>query len=116
MLGLYLYDYGDGRRMPKDLMELQCETARRLAHAGRIQGIVFLSIDNDADAVNWMADWIKRVGDEPVGKQAQSRRVPAKTVAMSQQADSPTLGPHARRRRPVALPRRQGARGPRPTA
>jgi hypothetical protein len=91
MLALYLYDYGEGRKMPKDLMELQCETARRLIHAGRIQGVVYVSIDNDADAVNWVADWIKRVGDEPVGKQARSSRVPAKTVAMSQQADSPTL-------------------------
>src|SRR3972149_4228030 len=48
VLGLYLYDYGDGRRIPLDLLEQQCATAARLAEAGRIEGIVFLTITNDA--------------------------------------------------------------------
>jgi hypothetical protein len=67
MLGLYMYDYGDGRRMPMDLLKQQCETALKLAHAGRIQGIVFLTVDDDAEAVGWVADWIKRVGDQKLG-------------------------------------------------
>jgi hypothetical protein len=62
VLGLYLYDYGGGRRMPMDLLELQCETALKLVRAGRIQGIVFLTINNDEVAVGWAADWIRRVG------------------------------------------------------
>jgi hypothetical protein len=64
VLGLYLWDYGDGRPMPLDLLKQQCETALELAHAGRIAGIVFLTINNDPKAVAWAADWIKRVGDQ----------------------------------------------------
>ncbi len=67
MLGLYLYDYGPNRRMPLDLLKQQCEIALKLAHAGRIQGIVFLTINDDAEAIGWTADWIKRVGDEKIG-------------------------------------------------
>ena len=68
LLGLYMYDYGEGRRMPLDLMEQQCQTALKLAHEGRIEGIVFLSITNDGDAVGWTADWIRRVNGQEVGK------------------------------------------------
>ncbi len=67
VLGLYLYDYGNGRRMPLDLLEQQCATALKLAHAGRIQGIVFLTITNDPETVEWAARWIKRVGDQKIG-------------------------------------------------
>lgn len=64
VVGLYLYDYGGGRRMPLDLLHQQCETALKLAHAGRVEGIVFLTINNDPDTVGWTADWIKRVGGQ----------------------------------------------------
>lgn len=67
VLGLYLYDYGDGRRLPPDLLEAQCTTALRLLHERRIQGIVFLTITNDAEALAWAADWVKRVADQPLG-------------------------------------------------
>jgi len=72
LLGLYLYDYGEDRRMPLDLLEKQCETALELLHAGRIEGIVFLTIKNDPEAVSWTADWIGKVGGQPVGKPDQS--------------------------------------------
>lgn len=62
VLGLYLYDYGGNRRMPPDLLRRQCETALKLARAGRIQGIVFLAINNDAEAVGWAANWVKEAG------------------------------------------------------
>ncbi len=67
VLGLYLYDYGGGRRIPLDLLEQQCVTALKLAHAGRIRGIVFLTITNDPAAVGWAARWIKAVGDQRIG-------------------------------------------------
>ncbi len=72
VLGLYLYNYGidTGRPMPRKLLEQQCETALRLAHAGRVQGIVFLTINDDPEAVQWTADWIKRVGDQKLGEPA----------------------------------------------
>ncbi|NPV46096.1 MAG: DUF1080 domain-containing protein [Armatimonadetes bacterium] len=66
LAGLYLYDYGDGRPMPRDLLEQQCETGLRLLHDGRLQGLVFLTITNDAETVQWVADWVARVGDQPV--------------------------------------------------
>ncbi len=72
IVGLYLYDYGENRRFPPELLEKQCAVALELACAGRIQGIVFLTINDDPEAVKWTADWIKRVGDRKIGP-AQSR-------------------------------------------
>ncbi len=71
ILCLYLHDFGGGRPMPLDLMELQCETARRWLHEGRINGIVFSpsfvrNNRQDAEAVEWIRRWIQRVGDEPL--------------------------------------------------
>ncbi len=68
VVGLYLYDYGNGRRMPMDLHERQCETALKLLHTKRVQGIVFLTITNDERAVQWTIDWVKRVGGQKIGK------------------------------------------------
>ncbi|MBI4582543.1 MAG: hypothetical protein HY717_00725 [Planctomycetes bacterium] len=67
VLGLYLYDYGGGRRMPLDLLQRQCEAALKLAHAGRIQGMVFLTISDDPEAVSWTAGWIERIGGQELG-------------------------------------------------
>lgn len=63
-LGLYMYDYGGGRRMPLDVHQQQCETALKLLHQNRIEGITFLTIKNDAEVVQWTADWIKQVGKQ----------------------------------------------------
>lgn len=68
VLGLYLRNYGEGKPMTTEQMELQCETARRLAQAGRIEGIGFLTIDNDPEIVSWTAKWIARVADERLGR------------------------------------------------
>ncbi len=69
VLGLYLYDYGHGagpRPMPLDLLKSQCETALKLAHEGRVAGIVFLTIDDDPQTVGWTANWIKQVAELPL--------------------------------------------------
>lgn len=66
VVGLYLYDYGEGRRMPMDLLELQCETALSLLSDGQVQGLVFLTIVNDVETVEWSARWIERVGDRKI--------------------------------------------------
>lgn len=68
VLGLYLYDYGDGRRMPMDLLELQCRTALKLAHQRRIVGILFVTINNDPQAVGRTANWVRKVGKQVIGK------------------------------------------------
>jgi len=67
VLGLYLYDYGDNRRMPAQLLAAQCDAALKLLHAGQVRDIVFLTINNDSDALTWTADWIKRVGGQSIG-------------------------------------------------
>ncbi len=67
MLCLYLYDYGVGRRMPLDIHEKQCTDALRMLHAGDIDEILFVSIDNDEEVVKWTADWTRRVGKQKVG-------------------------------------------------
>jgi hypothetical protein len=66
----YLYNYGGQGPMPRDMLELQCETALKLARQGRIIGMVFVTINNDADTVRWTAEWIKRVGDQPLSEVA----------------------------------------------
>ena len=73
VVGLYMYDYGDGRKIPMELHKRQCETALKLAHAGRIRGIIFLSTADDAEAIGWTADWIKRVGGQKIGSPAGGR-------------------------------------------
>jgi hypothetical protein len=67
VLGLYLYDYGGGRRMPMDLLKRQFDIALKLAHAGAIEGIEMTTINNDPEVVQWTADWIRRVGDQRIG-------------------------------------------------
>ena len=74
VLCLYLYDYNTNQRMPLDLLEKQFETARQLAHAGRIADVVLVTITDDPQAVTWTADWIKRVGDEKIGSPSKTTR------------------------------------------
>jgi hypothetical protein len=56
--------------MPLDLLQRQCEAALELARAGRIEGIVFLTINEDPEAVSWTANWIQRVGGQELGRQS----------------------------------------------
>jgi hypothetical protein len=92
VLCLYLYDYGTNQRMPLDLLERQFETARQLAHAGRIAGIEMTTINNDPEAVTWTADWIKRVGDEKIGlasKTVLAGDAPSVAAPSSQAGEEP---------------------------
>jgi hypothetical protein len=72
VLGVYLYDYGDGRRMPLDIHERQCATALRLLRAGRIRDMVFLTITNDEDAVRQTTDWVQQVAGTPLASTAET--------------------------------------------
>ncbi len=67
VLCTYLYDYDVVKRMSRESIELQYDIALKLFRAGRIEEIVIVTIDNDAEAVAWTADWIKRMGDVPKG-------------------------------------------------
>jgi len=68
VLCLYMYDYGEGRRMPREWLQEQCETALRLVHERRVQGIIFLTINDDPESVGWVADWVRRVGAQRIGE------------------------------------------------
>lgn len=69
-LGLYLYDYGDRREMPLELMQHQCERALAWLHEGRIESAALLGsylCDLGLETVEWTRDWIANVGDQQVG-------------------------------------------------
>lgn len=67
ILGCYMWDYGQKRPMPLDLMEMQCEMGLRWLREGRIEGMIFLAsciCDLEIEAVEWTRRWIAKVGDE----------------------------------------------------
>jgi hypothetical protein len=67
LLGCYMFDYGERRPMPLDLLEYECETGLRWLREGRIEGMIFLATcicDLDLEAVEWTRRWITTVGDE----------------------------------------------------
>jgi hypothetical protein len=69
ILGLYMYDYGAGKPMPVDLMEMQCEMGLRWLKEGRIEGMIFLAsciCDLNLDAVEWTRSWIAKMGDQKI--------------------------------------------------
>ncbi|MSO21652.1 MAG: hypothetical protein EXQ58_00035 [Acidobacteria bacterium] len=66
ILALYLYDYGKNRKMPRELMKMQCEKALDLAKQGRIKGIVFVLVNNDPETVVWTRDWIREHAGDPI--------------------------------------------------
>ena len=65
-LGCYMYDYGNGKPMPVDLMKYQCELGLSWLQSGRIEGMIFLAsciCDMDFETVEWTRQWISEVGD-----------------------------------------------------
>jgi hypothetical protein len=69
VLGCYMWDYGESRPMPVEMMRRQCELGLSWLRTGRIEGMVFLATciwDLGLEAVEWTRDWVKRVGDEPL--------------------------------------------------
>ena len=69
VLGCYLWDYGDKKPMPLDLMQAQCRIGLDWLKQGRIDGMIFLAsciCDHRLDTVEWTKQWIADVGDEPL--------------------------------------------------
>ena len=67
VLGCYMWDYGDSRPMPVQLMRQQCELGLRWLREGRIEGMIFLAsciCDLDLEAVEWTRQWIRQVGGQ----------------------------------------------------
>ncbi len=64
VLGCYMWDYGEGKPMPTELMEYQCRLGRKMLEDGRIEGMIFLAsciCDMDLEAVEWTRRWIEGV-------------------------------------------------------
>jgi hypothetical protein len=67
VLGLYLWDYGAKKPMPRPAMERQCELGLRWLREGKIEGMIFLAsciCDLNLEAVEWTRRWIADRGDE----------------------------------------------------
>ena len=61
LLGCYMWDYGNSRPMPVELMRRQCEYGLELLRSGRIEGMIFLAsciCDLQLEAVEWTRRWI----------------------------------------------------------
>jgi len=64
-LGLYLWDYGEKRPIPLELMQHQCAVGLDMLRAGRVESLVFLGsylCDLGLEAVEWTRAWIREVG------------------------------------------------------
>jgi hypothetical protein len=59
VLGLYLHDYGDGKPISPELLRHQNETAFSLVQQRKVDGVVYLTIDNEPGAVATTAQWIR---------------------------------------------------------
>ena len=69
VLGCYMYDYGNGKPMPADLMEYQYELGLKWLRSGRIDGMIFLAsciCDLEFETVEWTRQWIAEVGDQKI--------------------------------------------------
>ena len=67
MLGIYFYDYRQGKPVSDEFMEKQCETGLKWIKEGRIEGMIFLTncvMGIGLSSEYWLRDWIKKVGDE----------------------------------------------------
>ena len=67
VLGLYIWDFQNGRPVPLDLMKLQCETGLRWLKAGRIEGMIFLDnnvLDVGLPVADFTREWIAAVGGQ----------------------------------------------------
>jgi len=83
-LGIYLWDYPGideakkddptykiGRPVPLDLMEHQCGLGLKWLKEGRVSELVILGlagIDQGIPSAPWMRDWIRKHGDEKLGR------------------------------------------------
>ncbi len=69
LLGCYLWDFGDRKPIPLELMKYQCEKGLEWLKSGRIEGLIFLAscqCDLGLETVEWTRDWIAEVGGERV--------------------------------------------------
>lgn len=69
LLGCYMWDFGDSKPIPVEMMKLQCELGLKWLRSGEIDGLIFLGAnvcDRNLEAVEWAREWIAEVGNQPV--------------------------------------------------
>lgn len=77
VLGLYMFDFGQNRAMPVDLMRKQTELGLEWLREGRIEGMIFLAsciCDVGLESVEWTREWIQKTG----GTKLKTRRTAQK--------------------------------------
>ena len=65
--GCYMWDYGNGRPLTNELMEMQLEIYREYMHAGKLEGIILCSnciADVGIPEVELTRKWLQLHGDE----------------------------------------------------
>ena len=68
-LGLYIWDYHNGRPVPQELMQHQCETGLKWLKAGRIHEMIFLAntvLDMGIPSAEFARQWIAKVAAQPL--------------------------------------------------
>jgi hypothetical protein len=68
-LGLYIWDFHNGRPVPPDLMRHQCERGLAWLQKGRIQEMIFLGntvLDVGLESAEFAREWIAKVGGLPI--------------------------------------------------
>ncbi|MCM8786030.1 MAG: hypothetical protein NC827_06645, partial [Candidatus Omnitrophica bacterium] len=60
-LGIYMWDYGNGKEMPIDLFKKEVEIGLKYLNEEKIEGIIFLAsciVDLGLPTVEWVKKWI----------------------------------------------------------
>jgi len=88
-LGIYMWDFGDKKPLPVELMKAQLDTGLELFREGEIEGMVFHCsplVNKNLEAVDYARRWIGEHAHEVRRDKAPVRRKPA---SPSSAADAP---------------------------
>lgn len=69
MTGCYIWNYGAGKPLAPEELEFECETYLDYIRQGKSEGIIFCSntcADIAGPAVDFLREWIKKVGEEEI--------------------------------------------------
>lgn len=67
LLGIYMWDFGDKKTIPLEMMEHQCRLGLQWFNQGEIDGMIFHCTPlcgMNLEAVEWSKDWIARHADD----------------------------------------------------
>lgn len=70
LLGIYMWDFGNSKPVPAELMAHQCALGLRWLKEGQVEGLIFHCTplcDMGLEAVEWARAWIARHADDVLG-------------------------------------------------